>query len=427
MNKHIRFWMWSLLSLTHIIAHFHRLSLNVLADSLMADFNLSGATMGNLAAAYSYTYLLMLVPGGLFVDKFGSRRSAFLITFLMGAGALIFGTSNSIFSLFVGRLLIGFGASVVLINMMKFQSEWYSTDEFATMNGMAIFIGSIGSVIATFPLAYLLNFATWRSISTVAGIISISLALACFIWIKDHPEKLEASGISGEKVNRLRVTIPVGEMFKTALSNKYLWMLFFINFGIYGGYLTFSGAWGVTYLMQVYELTRQQASLYVMPAAAGAMFGAPLAGYISDKLGRRRLIIFMGALLFWLNLALLAVVFGGKPPLFLIYLISFNLGVSVSATMLSLTSAKEKSSSNLVATASGFVNMGNFVGAAFLQIIFGFILQLGWQGTFDGDVPLFPLSAFVNAFYFCLLIAAVSVVMNFILRKHANNSRKISL
>ena len=117
--------MWLLLTATYVLTHFHRVNLNVLADRLMDEFNLSGVALGNLAAAYSYMYLILQIPGGVIIDRFGPRRVGFVASFLMGAGSLIFGCSSSTAGIFLGRLLIGLGGSAIFVNILKLQGSWF--------------------------------------------------------------------------------------------------------------------------------------------------------------------------------------------------------------------------------------------------------------------------------------------------------------
>ena len=57
---------FAILSLPYFMVYFHRVAPAVVADLLMAEFNLSGAVLGNLAAIYFYMYTVMQLPAGVF-------------------------------------------------------------------------------------------------------------------------------------------------------------------------------------------------------------------------------------------------------------------------------------------------------------------------------------------------------------------------
>lgn len=425
-----RFLMWLLLTIALMITHFHRVNLNVLADRLMLEFNLSGISLGNLAAAYSYIYIFMQIPGGVIIDRFGSRRVGFVSCLLMGTGSIMFGCSHSIAGIFIGRLLIGLGASVVMIYILKFQSLWYSPNEFATMTGLAIFIGGMGALVGTFPLAYVIRFVSWQTSFFTTGVAAIILSILCLLLVKDHPGNVgmaNANQRSATKNNPDKHN-SLWHMAVLTVTNKQLWLPFLVYFGVYGSFIALTGAWGITYLMQIYNISRSQAALVMLPASLGVILGAPIAGYLSDRLKNREILIFITSLLFLINWTLL-IIYGGKPPLLMMYVIGFNLGITASATNLNLTYAKEISKSKLAASSVAFVNAGLFAGAAVLQLSFGYILQRGWAGVLRDGVMLYPVTAYVRSFMFCWGVAGVSTVASLIMvskkRLHIRNPKKL--
>lgn len=157
-----RWIMWLFLVFLHLITNFHRMSFNVVADLLTAEFNLTGVGLGNLAAAYTYTYLLMQIPGGALIDRLGPRKIAFLTGIIMAAGSIIIGFAPSSALVFGGRLMIGFGGSMVLINIFKYQASWFKPYEFATVSGLALLISNSGSLLASTPLSISVDLIGWR-------------------------------------------------------------------------------------------------------------------------------------------------------------------------------------------------------------------------------------------------------------------------
>ncbi|MEW5785129.1 MAG: MFS transporter [Bacillota bacterium] len=410
-----RYFMWFLLTLTHVITHFHRFNINVLADQLMVEFNLSAVSLGNLAAAYSYTYLLMQIPGGLLIDRWGPRRTAFVAALFLGVGSLLFATAHSISAIFLGRLIIGFGGSVILINILKFQSAWFRENQFATMSGLAILIGSLGAVAATFPLAYIVALASWRIVFLVTGVAGVLIAFYSFLWVRDRPGQDGRSlQLPGRAEAAGGISIPAA--LKQVVRNRSLWVIFLVNFGFYGSFIALTGAWGVTYVMQIYNLTRQESALFMFPAILGMMLGAPVWGIISDKMGRRKLPIILAGLFFAANWVLLLTVSGGKPPLALLCLVVFNLGVGASMQTLTLTYAKELSPPALTGTATAFVNIGSFSGVAALQLLFGYVLQRGWQGLYHAGMMIYPLQSYLGAFSLCFVFVLISFGFTLVLQ-----------
>ena len=80
-----RWLIFSILALAYFFVYFHRLSLSVVADHLVKDFNTSAGTMGLLGSIYFYCYAAMQLPAGLLSDSVGPRRT--VTWFLVAASA----------------------------------------------------------------------------------------------------------------------------------------------------------------------------------------------------------------------------------------------------------------------------------------------------------------------------------------------------
>src|SRR5210317_1365425 len=85
---------FGIVSLSYLMVYFHRVAPAVVSDLLMAESNLSGAVLGNLAAIYFYVYTLMQLPAGVLADGFGAKKAIFWGMMISGVGSLIFAGST---------------------------------------------------------------------------------------------------------------------------------------------------------------------------------------------------------------------------------------------------------------------------------------------------------------------------------------------
>ncbi len=143
-----RWLIFSILALAYFFVYFHRLSLSVVADNLMKDFDTSASTMGLLGSIYFYCYAAMQLPAGLLSDSVGPRRTVTWFLIAASAGSVLFGLASNIETAFVGRILVGFGVSMVFIPTMKILSQWYHPHEFASMAGILKAVGGAGVMAA---------------------------------------------------------------------------------------------------------------------------------------------------------------------------------------------------------------------------------------------------------------------------------------
>ena len=269
------------------------------------------------------------------------------------------------------------------------------------------------------PLALLVTEFGWRASFFVIGAITFLIAIICWLLVRDNP----GTG-SPLLVNKDKEPLPArkqGKNIGTKLRQSFLkelaglqeviknsntWALLFSAFAVGGTVLAFAGTWSITYLMQVYGFSRNQASLYMMTLSVGKLAGFPLTGIIADKIGRKKPLFFLFAfyitswsvLLFW---------HGGKAPADALYIIFFLMGFSSGLQVLMPTLAKETNDLQFSGLAISVVNIGAFAGMAFLQPFMGYILDLKWDGVLAAGAKIYPLESFQLLFVSSLIINCI--------------------
>src|SRR5450759_1761154 len=146
----------------YVLSFFQRFAPAGIASDLAAAFNTSASSLGALAATYFYVYTLMQVPTGILVDTFGARRILLMGGLVGGAGSLMFGLAPGLELALLGRTLIGLGVSVTFIAMLKIIAVSFDERRFATLVGLSMLIGNLGSVLAGAPLWYLRQLFRFR-------------------------------------------------------------------------------------------------------------------------------------------------------------------------------------------------------------------------------------------------------------------------
>ncbi|HAX73869.1 MAG TPA: MFS transporter, partial [Firmicutes bacterium] len=179
---------WMILALSFVMSLFHRSAMGVISPAIATDFNASASTLGSVASITFYTYAFMQVPAGLLLDYFGYKKISFLGVLITGIGSIILGIAPHISLIFLGRFLVGFGSSVIFISILKSQTIWFSKKDFTKASGLLSFIGNIGGMLATFPLAILVGIIGWRYSIIAMGMLCVGIAFLIFIFVKDTPE-----------------------------------------------------------------------------------------------------------------------------------------------------------------------------------------------------------------------------------------------
>ncbi len=417
--RRYRWVVWCTMALAYIIVFFHRLAAGVVREDLAAAFGISGTAFGNLASMYFYSYMVMQIPVGMLADSLGSRITVSAGIFLCGAGSLIFGLAPSIGWAYMGRFIVGIGASTVFVCMLKMLSVWYSEKEFATMSGVTTLIGNFGGLIAQTPLALMVGLFTWRTTFAGIGVLSFIIAGVCLFLIRNRPAEMGFAPVSSGEPEETVSARDLMPALRAALRSKGIWPATALGALFSGAQLAFTGAWGVPWLVDVYGLSRNEASAIVSLVVVGAMTGGVMIGKLSDMAGARRWpLILAGSL----NVAAWSVIVfwgSGMPPLIILKPTLFMMGIFSMAMVLCIAVTKETNNPRYTGVALSVINMGFFVGIAAYPPAMGAIIDL-LQGY-----P--PAIQYRGAFALCLVGAAAGLALAFrVPETHCRNITVIS-
>ena len=433
-NAKLRLWqrqrllIWSTIAIAFLTGYFHRTVIGVVADSLMRDFAIERATdLGILASIYFWTYAALQIPAGIFADVFGPRRVISLALLISGLGALLFAMADSLSLLYVARFITTTGIGVIFVSLIKIQSNWFRAREFATMSGLIVLIGNSGSLLSASPMAFIVESWGWRTAFQLIGVYSLLMALVCWLIVRNRPQDCGLPDVNEIETSEGHPPVSwensalcISDCVKIVLKNPLTWPPVIAATTLYGVYMAIAGVWWTPYLMQVYHIPRVEAAHHVFLMVIGNMIGAPLLGFLSDRIYCRRWPYIGATLLFATSLALLIFGFGAKPPLLALYLIALLLGVGISGLTLTIACVKDVNPPQATGIAAGITNCGPFIGAALMQPAFGWVLDRNWTGLTENGMKIYPLVAFENAFLLCLSVLLVGLTATFFIRERRN-------
>ncbi len=397
----------------YFFSYFHRIAPAVVAGDLMRAFSISAASLGNLSAIYPYVFAFMALPAGGFADTLGPRWTLGLGSATMGIGAILFGLAPQFSIAWLGRLLVGLGASVILIASLRLSAEWFRPQEFATISGWSLTVGNVGALVASSPLALVVEMLGWRQSFVAIGTLTLFLAVAAVLFVRDRPE---AMGLVPVNPGPAAGAMPsLGETVRGIpgiFSNPRSWPPVLATAGIYSSLIAFLGLWGVPYLTQVYGLGRVEASTYTSLLAIGIVVGAPLVGWLSDRwLGLRRLPFVAFTAVYAACWALLALPGEMRLPLGALAPVLLLMGFASSGLVLVFVCVREVNDPARVGITIGFCNLPVFLMFALVQWLTGLILDARWEGLIAGGARIYSAAAWEAAFAFCLALALAALVL----------------
>ena len=360
-----------------MLSFFHRTAPAAIASELMQAYAIGGAVLGTLAATYFHVYTLLQIPVGVLVDTLGPRRVLAFGSAIAMAGSLVFALAPAWEIAAAGRVLVGIGVSVAFIATLKLTAVWFPRERFATLTGITMFAGNLGAVAAGAPLAWMVTQTSWRSVFVLLGIFSGVLAIAAWWRVRDCPEDLGLPPVNADEA--AAPAVPWTRAVLAVCANPATWPAFFVNMGVGGSFFAFAGLWAVPFLQQAHGLSRVQAAQHASLLLLGVAIGSLAIGRISDRLGSRRGLMRVYAVLYalsWLPWALHI-----QWPLWATLTWFFGMGLLVPAFTLTWTIAKEANAPAFAGIATAVVNVGIFLGAGILQPLVGWMLDQAPQGS----------------------------------------------
>ena len=376
---------------------FHRMVTAVMADQLMADFNIGAASLGNFSSFYYYSYVAVQIPTGILADYWGPRKLLTAGALLSSVGAFIFASASSIHTANIGRLIIGASMGVAWVSILKLSTRWFRPNRFALVTGLALGLGILGALTAGVPLRLLMNWFGWRSVIFGAGTITLIISLAIWILVRDDPVQKGYDSYATDlapSIHRSKSSIlsDLANVFKY----KNTWILTIVPAALIGPVLTFAGLWGIPYLTTHYDLSPVKSATLISALLIACAIGAPVLGSLSEKTGRRKPIYF-----FTLCISLIAwipILYLQDLPLWLLVVLFSVVGFASSAIVVGMAFVKESVPLALAGTVSGISNMGMEMGAMTLQPAIGLILDFKWDGFLENGIRIYDLNAYHMAF-----------------------------
>jgi MFS family permease len=379
-----------------------RVAPSVMVEELMRDFAVGAGVLGNLSAAYFYGYSGMQIPVGVLLDRFGPRRLVTGAALACGVGCALFATSDTLAMATAGRFLVGASAAFSLVGAMAIAGQWFSTHRFAVLSGFAMAMGMAGGVFGQAPLRVAVEASNWRSTMLMLAIGGFALALAAFATVRD---RRHGSGGLGGMLKGLGAV----------LGHRQTQLIALTSLGTSAPLLGLAGLWSVPFLETAYGLSRRDAAALTSLMFVGWGVGAPILGWLSDRIGRRRAPIIVGLALQTLTLS--GFVYVPDLPIPVLASLCFLAGFLGSAQIVSFALARENHPPALSGTAIGFVNAVVTGAGALFQPLVGTLLDAAWTGEIAHGARVYSVAAYHQAFASIILCCLLSCACLFAVRE----------
>lgn len=341
------------------------------------EFTVDEVRVGLLMSLTVIPGIILALPTGLVVNKYGFRWLGFVSLLLVASGSLVTALAQSFALTLLGRFILGVGGAFIVVGVPTIIPQWFGHKELGKAMGLYGTNMPVATILA-FPTATVLaqNFNDWRYPFYVGSVLAVLVAVVFVAVVREGPMKGERTPIGLTEVKK---AVRNSEIWKASL----VWM-FFNAAAI--AYLS----WAKVLFETFKGLQPIEASIFASVLMYAAVVFVPLFGWASDKTERRKPFLVVGSI----AMALALIVTSFSSGLMLVVSVILLGIAAASVPPVVMTIPPQNSPPNLAGTAFSIVTLCQNIGIAFSAPYAGYLIQTTQHlpSIFLG-ISLFPLVA----------------------------------
>jgi MFS family permease len=389
---------WGFTVLFYFLEYAVRSSPAVMIPQLEASFHTTALGISAILGAYYYTYSTMSLVAGAALDRLGAKRTVPVGAAILGIGCLFFSVA-AVSSGDIGRLLQGAGSAFAFTGAVYLAAHGFSARYLATAIGATQCVGMLGGSAGQFVVGPIIEHGV--EVHTIwVGLGVMVLANAVLLYLAT-PKEQSAPHAQAAGVGSLLTP------YKIVFTNPQSYLCGIIAGLLFAPTTIGDMIWGVASFQKDLQLSYHDAVVIASMVPLGWVFGCPLLGWLSDRIGRRKPVIMGSAAVMVLAAAQLGLKFFPIPP----HVTMFIFGVASGAAMIPYSVIKEVNPDNVKGSATGGINFLVFGITAFLGPVYAKHIGKGIGNTADLHLH------FQKGAFFWVACCAAAIVVSFFLRE----------
>jgi predicted MFS family arabinose efflux permease len=376
----------------YLISYGFRVVNAAIAQNLVQDLGIGPGDLGLLTSAYFLTFAAVQIPLGIYLDRFGPRRTEAALLIVAAVGAVVFASSSSLAGLVVGRALIGLGVSACLMAGLTAYVLWFPKERLVLANAAHMAAGGLGALVATAPVQWALGFIGWRGLFLIAAAFTVGVAAFVYAVVPREGERAAAAPTGTS------APIGYGEVFRSSV----FWRIAPITVTAQSTFLAIHGLWAGPWLRDVGGFQNTGEPLFLISCAM--VVGMLSMGWVIERLGRVGVPIMSAVVpLVAVFVAIqAAIIFGAFDPVLPGWILFGLFGNGGVLAFAALSHAFPKSIAGRVVSA---LNLVCILGAWAAQWGIGLVIEL-WAPLSSGG---YPAQAYQAAFGMMIVLQALAI------------------
>mgnify|MGYP005788625293 FL=1 len=343
---------FGIVCLIGIFANLDKSMIGFTADKLISSYGFTKAEMGNLSSVFYVSFILVTIPGGWLVDRFGYKKFVVVSLSILTVFSFLFGNVSGLFSILLLRFLVGFGQAGYTNGAPKIISDNFAPEQCAKVQSIVIATAGIGGILASTVGQSIINInwhyayymlAAGYLVALVLVVIFLKDKKAANTDVKEKAQPAEKVGFFDAWKNKNTLLLAIAVLFSNLVGVAMMFWLpnvFHVNFNIENSSM----------------LSTIMVGFYIVMTIATAISGSVVTKYFKGKEQK---------FIFWLSIitAICIVVFIAAPiyqvAIAALYVSDFTMMLAFSAL---LSIPYQIVPRKIIGSAFAVLNIGAFVG-----------------------------------------------------------------
>lgn len=385
----------------YMISQFFRNSIGVIGPDLARDFNLRASDLSWLSSIFFFAFAAAQIPVGVAIDRFGPRAVMLATAAVTLIGACVFAVAPGYAGLLLGRALLGLGCSSFYMGSLTIYAREFPPSRFGQLTGMQLGAGSIGTLVATAPLAWAAQAWGWRGAFWAVAAVSAAMTILVLLFVHESPQA--RAGRSARAESLAQSLDGVGR----AIRVPEFWTLFYMQLTVYSPFAAVLGLWAAPWLAQAHGVAADGRGRLLFVMALAQIVGLFFWGALDRPMRsykRPALIAIVGSIAVMGVAALIDL-----PPAWLgAYFAAF--GFLSAGSPLITAHGKTLFPAELTARGLTLMNIGTVGGVWVQQFLTGLVMEL-FPYTQGPAGRIYPPDAYKAVFAVMAVELAIGVVL----------------
>jgi MFS family permease len=292
---------WRILALLMglcLISHLNRSSMSVAGnDRIMEQFSISPTRMGVVYSTFLLVYSLCMIPGGLFIDRFGPRRALMVVGFGSALFGMLTGLTGWVFSIGVQLMLalllvrgtMGLLSAPLHPAAARAIGNWFPFAQRSLANSVVTCAAIVGVAVSYPGFGALVKLLDWPGAFLVCAGVTALLSGLWAMHATDWPA--QHWGVNASEKNLIgtvedrsaAVSTNRTEGWSELLRNRSL-LLITVSYAAVGYFQYLFVYWMQYYFDKVLHLGETASKYYAGILQLSLALGMPLGGWLSGRL-----------------------------------------------------------------------------------------------------------------------------------------------